>query len=59
MADRKKSSGSAPGARKQTSQRVSSLASKVLSGKVKPSAAQIMTLAGSVMSQDEKGKRKP
>jgi hypothetical protein len=59
MADKKKSNGSAAGAKKQTSPKVSSLASKVLSGKIKPSAAQIMTLAATGMSQDEKGKRKP
>lgn len=45
--------------RKQSSDRLSSLASKVLSGKKKPSQKDIKRLAGSVLSQDEtKGKRK-
>ena len=45
--------------KKQTSDKVSTLASKVLSGKKKPTPAESRTLAASVLSQDEKkGKRK-
>lgn len=45
--------------KKQTSDKVSALASKVLSGTKKPTVADIKTLAASVLSQDEtKGKRK-
>lgn len=45
--------------RKQTSSKISTLASKVLSGSKKPTAAEIKKLAGSVLSQDEKkGQRK-
>lgn len=40
-------------AKKQTSSRVSTLASKVLAGQ-KPTPKQAKTLAGSVLSQDEK-----
>jgi hypothetical protein len=39
---------------KQSSSRVSTLASNVLSGKTKPTVAQSKKLAGSVLSQDEK-----
>jgi len=47
-------------AKKQSSDRVSSLASKVLSGGKKPTPGEIKTLAASVLSQDEKkGRRKP
>lgn len=43
--------------KKQTSDRVSSLAGKVLAGK-KPTPKQIKTLAGTALGQDEtKGKR--
>ncbi len=43
--------------RKQTSDKVSTLAAKVLKGK-KPTPAEARTLAGSVLTQDEtKGKR--
>ena len=46
-------------ARKQTSDRVSTLASKILSGQKKPTARDVRTLAGSVLGQDEqKGKRR-
>jgi len=46
-------------ATKQSSNKTSTLASKVLSGTVKPTAAQAKTLAASVLSQDEvKGKRR-
>jgi hypothetical protein len=40
--------------KKQSSSKVSTLASKVLSGTKKPSLAQSKTLAASVLSQDEK-----
>jgi hypothetical protein len=44
--------------KKQTSDRVSSIAGKVLAGK-KPTLAETKALAASVLSQDEtKGKRK-
>lgn len=46
------------GGKKQTSDRVSSIAAKGLQGK-KLTAKEIKSLAGSVLSQDEtKGKRK-
>jgi hypothetical protein len=41
-------------AKKQSSSALSSLASKVLSGDVKPTAAQSKKLAASVLAQDEK-----
>lgn len=44
---------------KQTSPRVSSLASNVLAGRAKPTASQTRTLAASVLSQDEKKGQKP
>jgi hypothetical protein len=40
--------------KKQSSGPVSTLASKVLSGAVKPTSSQAKTLAASVLSQDEK-----
>lgn len=44
--------------KKQSGDKVSTLASKVLSGKIKPTKAEIKQLAGSVLGQDEtKGKR--
>ncbi|MDO8358833.1 MAG: hypothetical protein Q7T08_02190 [Devosia sp.] len=44
---------------KQTSSRVSTLASKVLSGSVNPSKAQVKTLAATALSQDQtKGNKK-
>ena len=43
---------------KQSSSKVSTLASKVLSGQ-KPTIAQAKTLAASVLSQDEKRGQKP
>jgi len=44
---------------KQTSNSVSSLASGVLSGRVKPTQKQVKTLAASALGQDEhKGKRR-
>ena len=45
--------------RKQSSSKVSTLASKVLSGKTKPTTKQTKTLAASVLSQDEKKGQKP
>ncbi|MGI9377072.1 MAG: hypothetical protein ACR2PC_13410 [Tsuneonella suprasediminis] len=45
--------------KKQSSPKVSTLASQVLSGKKKPTIANAKTLAASVLSQDEKkGQRK-
>ncbi len=45
-------------AKKQSSDKTSSLASKVLSGKKKPTEKEVKSLAGAVMGQDEKkGKR--
>ena len=45
--------------KKQSSSKVSSLASKVLSGQKKPTPADAKKLAASVLSQDEtKGQRK-
>jgi hypothetical protein len=44
---------------RQTSSTVSTLASKVLSGSVKPTASQIKTLAATALSQDQtKGQSK-
>jgi len=44
---------------RQTSSSVSTLASKVLSGSVKPTPTQIKSLAASALSQDQtKGHRK-
>lgn len=40
--------------KKQSSSRVSTLASKVLSGEKKPTPKEQKTLAASVLSQDEK-----
>lgn len=50
-------------AKKQSSSKASTLASKVLSGSKKPSAAEVKSLAASVLGQDEtkgqgKGKSK-
>ncbi len=46
--------------RKQTSDRVSSLASAVLAGRKKPTVAETKTLAASALGQDEhKGPRGP
>ena len=44
---------------KETSPKVSSLASDVLAGRTKPTAAQTRSLAASVLSQDEKKGQKP
>ena len=45
--------------KKQSGDKTSTLASKVLSGTIKPTQAQAKTLAASVLGQDEKkGKRK-
>jgi len=45
--------------KKQSSSKVSTLASKVLSGEKKPTVSETKTLAASVLSQDEKkGQRK-
>ena len=41
-------------AKKQSSSKVSTLASKILSGDKKPTAADSKKLAASVLSQDEK-----
>ena len=47
-------------AKKQTSNRVSKLASDVLAGRKKPTQREIKTLAASSLGQDEtKGPRKP
>ncbi len=44
---------------RQTSSKVSTLASKVLSGSVKPTPVQIKSLAASALGQDQtKGQRK-
>jgi phosphatidylglycerophosphatase A len=44
---------------KQTSNTVSSLASGVLSGRIKPTPKQVKSLAASALGQDEhKGKRR-
>lgn len=40
--------------KKQTTSKVSTLASKVLSGKVKPTPKQVRTLAATALGQDEK-----
>lgn len=40
--------------KKQSSPKVSTLASKVLSGAKKPTSAEVKRLAASVLSQDEK-----
>lgn len=46
--------------RKQSSSKLSTLASKVLSGTKKPSTTEAKRLAASVLSQDEtKGQKKP
>lgn len=42
-----------PTAKKQTSPKVSTLASNVLAGRVTPTKAQIATLAGAALSNDE------
>ena len=41
-------------AKKQSSDKMSSLASGVMTGKVKPTLAQTKSLAASVLGQDEK-----
>ena len=46
-------------AKKQSTPPVSTLASKVLSGAIKPTAKQTRTLAASVMGQDEKKGQAP
>lgn len=45
-------------AKKQSSDKMSTLASKVLSGNKKPTQKEIKSLAGSVMGQDEKKGKK-
>ena len=46
--------------KKQTSSRVSTLASNVLAGRVKPTPKQTRTLAATALGQDEKrGQSKP
>jgi hypothetical protein len=42
--------------KKQTSSKVSTLASKVLSGAKKPTSAEVKKLAASALSQDERGR---
>jgi hypothetical protein len=44
---------------RQTSSKVSTLASLVLSGKVKPTPSQIATLAASALAQDTTPGQKP
>jgi len=44
--------------KKQSTSKTSTLASKVLSGKKKPTATEVKTLAASVLSQDEKKGKK-
>ena len=44
---------------RETTSRVSSLASRVLSGNLKPSASQIRSLAASALSQDQTPGQKP
>jgi len=44
---------------RQTSPKVSTLASQVLAGKIKPTAAQIATLAASALAQDTTPGQKP
>ena len=47
-------------AKKQTSDKVSTIASDVLAGRKKPTQKEIRTLAASALGQDEKhGRRKP
>lgn len=41
-------------AAKQTSSKISTLASKILSGQKKPTIAEVKSLAASVLVQDEK-----
>ena len=49
-----------PKPRKQTSDKVSSLASDVLAGRKKPTLKETKTLAASALGQDEKkGRRTP
>jgi len=45
-------------AKKQSGDKMSSLAAKVLSGKKKPTPAEINSLAASVLGQDEKKGRR-
>jgi hypothetical protein len=44
---------------RQTSPKVSTLASNVLSGTIKPTAAQVRTLAASALGQDQTKGQKP
>lgn len=44
---------------RETSPAVSTLASRVLSGSVKPTAAQVRTLAGAALGQDQTAGQKP
>lgn len=44
---------------RQTSPKVSSLASRVLSGTTKPTASQVRTLAASALGQDQTRGQKP
>lgn len=46
-------------AAKQTTPPISTLASKVLSGDIKPTAAQVKSLAASALSQDQTKGQKP
>lgn len=51
--------GTKPPSSRQTSSRVSTLASNVLAGRVKPTAAQINSLAASALGQDQTPGNKP
>lgn len=45
---------------RQTSSKVSTIASGILSGKIKPTSAQMKTVAASALAQDQtKGQKKP
>ena len=44
---------------RQTSPKVSTLASNVLSGRIKPTPAQVRTLAATALSQDQTQGQKP
>lgn len=51
--------GTKPPSSRQTSSRVSTLASNVLAGRVKPTTAQINSLAASALGQDQTPGNKP
>lgn len=58
MAGKSSGGGKSPSPR-QTSPKVSTLASGVLSGAIKPTAAQSRTLAASALGQDQTRGQKP